>query len=205
MAITTYLRSPGANTLRGRIYVLDTCVGAPAGCTPASRIAAEFSSSEGQLDLFDRALSSDGRFLTYRIENSGTSQAHLADTCLGAPAGCVASDQTLTNNATNTSVIPRLTPSGRFLAFARTLQEGALSSGYIDAYDTCLAGPAGCVVGQTRVSESAAGVAVPGTSSSDPTISADGALVAFTSNADQLVPGDANGKRDIFLARSGLN
>ncbi len=49
-----------------------------------------------------------------------------------------------------------------------------------------------------RVSVSSAGV--PGNAKSDrPSISGDGRFVTFTSNADNLVPGDFNGQRDVFL------
>ena len=51
----------------------------------------------------------------------------------------------------------------------------------------------------TRVSVDATGGAPDG-SSFDPAMSADGRSVAFVSSAPDLVPGDANGLRDVFVA-----
>ncbi len=39
--------------------------------------------------------------------------------------------------------------------------------------------------------------------SAAPSQSADGRFVAFQSDADDLVPGDTNGKRDVFVAKRG--
>jgi archaellum component FlaF (FlaF/FlaG flagellin family) len=50
----------------------------------------------------------------------------------------------------------------------------------------------------TRASTSSAGVQ-GNDISEDPSISADGHYVAFTSRADNLVPGDSNGKTDVFV------
>src|SRR5262249_8774315 len=50
----------------------------------------------------------------------------------------------------------------------------------------------------SRVSVSTAGVAGNGTSS-EPTISADGRYVAFTSDSDNLVSGDTNFETDVFV------
>lgn len=51
----------------------------------------------------------------------------------------------------------------------------------------------------TRVSVSSAGTQADGASSQRPAISADGRLVAFTSDAANLVPGDSNSSPDIFV------
>ena len=49
-----------------------------------------------------------------------------------------------------------------------------------------------------RVSLSGSGTEVHGRSLS-PVLSADGRFVAFVSEADDLVPGDTNGVRDVFV------
>ena len=51
----------------------------------------------------------------------------------------------------------------------------------------------------TRVSVSSSGAQATGGESIDPSITADGRFVAFRSNAANLVPGDTNGVRDIFV------
>src|SRR3989442_15756675 len=62
-----------------------------------------------------------------------------------------------------------------------------------------LAMPAGASSGTTeRVSVDSAGTQ-GNAGSSQPSISADGRFVAFTSDATNLVPGDTNGAEDVFV------
>ena len=51
----------------------------------------------------------------------------------------------------------------------------------------------------TRVSTAADGTQADGSSAEAPSLSADGTKVAFTSLADNLVPGDTNNARDVFV------
>jgi Tol biopolymer transport system component len=91
---------------------------------------------------------------------------------------------------------------GRFVAFssdASTLVPNDTSN-FTDVFlrDTCLGAPSGCVPSVVRVSVATDGSQANGFSVS-PAISANGRYVAFTSDADNLVPGDTNHFPDIFV------
>jgi trimeric autotransporter adhesin len=91
---------------------------------------------------------------------------------------------------------------GRFVAFssdASTLVPNDTNN-FTDVFlrDTCLGAPSGCVPSLVRVSVATNGSQANGFSFS-PAISANGRYVAFTSDADNLVPGDTNHFPDIFV------
>ncbi len=91
---------------------------------------------------------------------------------------------------------------GRFVAFssdASTLVPNDTNN-FTDVFlrDTCLGAPSGCVPNVVRVSVATDGSQANGFSFS-PAISANGRYVAFTSDADNLVPGDTNQFPDIFV------
>jgi Tol biopolymer transport system component len=91
---------------------------------------------------------------------------------------------------------------GRFIAFASdasTLVPND-TNGFTDIFlrDTCLGAPAGCLPSVTRLSVATDGTQANGFSFA-PKISANARYVAFTSDADNLVPGDTNQFPDIFV------
>ncbi|MFN0006742.1 MAG: TolB family protein [Planctomycetota bacterium] len=98
------------------------------------------------------------------------------------------------------SFTPSTSADGRyvaFMSFATNLVPGD-SNGFTDIFLRDR------LTGVTeRVSVSAAGVE-GNNSSTDPSISADGRFVAFASSATNLVPGDTNNVKDVFL-RDRLN
>jgi hypothetical protein len=110
----------------------------------------------------------------------------------------------LTDSNSNDAVT--LTADGRFASFGQTPAANGMYPivPYITVGDTCIAAPAGCTLKDVNVSESAGGSAA-NNSSLNSTLSADGSRVAFSSDATNLVPGDVNGRRDIFVARTGLS
>jgi Tol biopolymer transport system component len=103
------------------------------------------------------------------------------------------------HGARGLSSFPAISADGRFIAFTSDADElvpsdaNKLPDSYV--WD-----------GQTRqtesVSVSALGDLANG-SSGAPTISADGRFVAFASGADNVVPGDTNGRTDVFVAERG--
>ena len=95
------------------------------------------------------------------------------------------------------SFTPRLSATGRVIAFqsnATNLVDGD-SNGADDVFVHDLDTSA-----TTRISEGASGEQ-GNQASFDPTISADGSTVAFVSSADNLVAGDTNAARDVFVRR----
>jgi Tol biopolymer transport system component len=101
-----------------------------------------------------------------------------------------------------TAVRPRvaLSPDGRFAAFvsrAANLSSGD-ANGLVDAFVRDLA------TGTTeRVSVTPSGGDADGSALGTPAISADGRVVAFTSTATNLIPGDGNGEADVFARERG--
>jgi archaellum component FlaF (FlaF/FlaG flagellin family) len=100
------------------------------------------------------------------------------------------------------SEVVSINGDGRFVAFssdASTLVPNDTNN-FTDVFlrDTCLGAPSGCVPSVVRVSVATDGSQANGFSFS-PAISANGRYVAFTSDADNLVPGDTNQFPDIFV------
>ena len=204
------------------VFVRDTCVGAPAGCTPSTtRVSVASDGSEGNGISDTPSISADGRFVAFAADASnlvagdtnGAGDVFVRDTCVGVPAGCtpsttrvsVASDGTQGNAGVFFDL--SISADGRFVAFdsdASNLVAGD-TNGAVDVFvrDTCLGAPAGCTPSTIRVS-----VASDGTQANNSSItgalSADGRFVAIDSNASNLVADDTNGFIDVFLARTGF-
>jgi len=99
------------------------------------------------------------------------------------------------NQANYASEFPSISEDGRhvaFVSYASNLVSGDTNGEYdVFVHDR--------QTGETaRVSVDSAGNQANG-SSGEPSLSADGRYVAFTSHASNLVPGDTNGKQDIFV------
>jgi len=102
----------------------------------------------------------------------------------------------------NFSVNPAVSPGGRFVAFESDsigLVPGDTNAARdVFVRDTCRGAPSGCAPSTIRVSRSSGG-AQANSYSLSPAISADGRFVAFESEATNLVTGDTNERRDVFL------
>jgi len=87
----------------GDIFVRDTCVGAPTGCTPSTTlVSVGIDGSQGNYDswIWWAPISGDGRFVVFNTWatnfvpwGSGNDQGDIfvRDTCVGAPADCTPS------------------------------------------------------------------------------------------------------------------
>jgi Tol biopolymer transport system component len=97
---------------------------------------------------------------------------------------------------------PVLSADGRYVVFASDRSDLVASdtNNATDVFlqDTCSGAPAGCTPSTIRVSVDSNGNEGDGHSFLG-TISGDGRFVAFTSSATNLVPGDTNGREDVFL------
>jgi Tol biopolymer transport system component len=145
-------------------------------------------------------ISRDGRYVAFTTKSAltsgdtnGASDVYLFDRItnvrerISVPTGGGVAD--------GASDRPSISADGRYIAFASAATNLVAndSNGTVDVFVRDR------VAGTTkRVSVSSTGAQVSGTSR-DPDISADGSLVAFASNAFQLVPNDANGASDIFV------
>jgi uncharacterized repeat protein (TIGR01451 family) len=98
--------------------------------------------------------------------------------------------------ANNYSGSPNLSADGRFVAFVSDADNLVLgdNNGFRDVFVHDRQTHA-----TTRINVNSNGAEANKDSSPPPAISADGRFVAFVSKADNLVPGDNNGKYDVFV------
>ena len=149
------------------VFVSDTCVGAPAGCTPAvTLVSAGTGGIPGNADSIapsinaDSAVgSADGRYVSFLSSatnlvagvTNGILNAFVRDTCAGASPGCTPSTHLVSvttggvpaNGATTSATIDA---TGRYVTFVSSASNlGATSSsGGIFLRDTCPGGLLGC-------------------------------------------------------------
>jgi hypothetical protein len=162
------------------------------------RVNVDSAGNQANADGFFPVISADGRFVAFQSEASNlvpgdTNAAHdifVHDLVTAITTRVsVATDGTQGNG-----FLPSMTPDGRFVAFysIAPLVAGDTNADW-DVYIRDLATSA-----TTRVSVSSSGI--QGNSSSwVSAISGDGGYVAFESDASNLVAGDTNGDRDIFV------
>lgn len=186
------------------VYIRDTCLGAPAGCTPQT-----LAGTVVAVEAFD--MSTDARYLAFltsqRLVPEDTLDSaydvYLRDTCLGAPAGCAPSYILVTADATGQAVGHSFTVSvsadARYVAFessATNLIAGDANAN-TDAFarDTCVGAPAGCTPQTVRVNVDSAGAETAGPGRV-PSIDPTGRYVAF-STPNVLVAGAV--ANDVYL------
>jgi trimeric autotransporter adhesin len=197
------------------VFLRDTCVGAPAGCSPSTiLVSLGDAGSQSAKGAYASSISGTGRFVIFDTHNSGVQAASIfvRDTCVGAPAGCSASTTLISVGtagaaATLDSRGGFLSADGRFVAFESDADNlvsiDTNKSTDVFVRDTCVGAPAGCTPSTILLSQTLN--AVQGNAGSFlPVISGDGHFVAFISNASNLAPGDTNGSSDVFLSRTGI-
>jgi hypothetical protein len=213
------------------LYLRDTCVGAPAGCTSTTTeedVSTAGVQAAGQLDVESNpALSDDGRFLAFSTlaYNLAPQPAnvfggiYLRDTCNGAASSCTpttslageANDGSLPNAGGNNTAISR---TGRFVAYASlasNLVPGDTFpiNGWKDIFvrDTCFGAADGCVPSTVRVSVAnyPSNFAAESNAINDyPRISADGHYVVFLSASTNYLAAGGNGYDMVYLALTGF-
>ena len=113
-----------------QVVLRDTCIGAPAGCTPSTiLISANIAGAAPSDDSYHPSISADGRYVTFEsyatdIVSGVTSNKHiyLRDTCIGATGPCTPTT-TLVDVGTNGepgndySYTPSTNATGRFITF----------------------------------------------------------------------------------------
>jgi uncharacterized repeat protein (TIGR01451 family) len=166
-----------------------------------TRVSVSSTGAKANNASLENSISADGRFVAFSSEASNL----VAGDTNGLPDIFVrdrGTNQTTRVSVSSTgtqgnsySYDPSISANGRFVAFsskASTLVAGD-TKGFSDIFVHDRA------TGQTaRVSVDSAGVQANG-SSYEPSVSADGRFVAFSSEASNLVAGDTNGKYDIFV------
>jgi Tol biopolymer transport system component len=201
------------------LFVRDTCVGAPVGCTPSTtRVSLDSQGNQFHLASLSPAISASGRYVAFVLGFISfyydvVADAFLRDTCAGAPAGCTPSTVPLSVDTNGLlSGQPNgpvaISAHGRYVTFAsdaaNLVANDTNKQRDVFVRDTCVGAPASCTPSTVRVSVSSQGAQSSGFADA-PAISADGRFVAFSSDASNLAPGDTNNNTDIFLARTGFN
>ena len=167
-----------------------------------SRVSTSASGAQGDANSFTARVSSDGRFIVFSSlssnmvsgDTNGVTDIFLKDMLTGDVTR-VSTTATGAQSSGGTSVVPSLTPDGRFLLFEGTANNlvpgdtNAQSDVFLKDLKT------GSIV---RVSTDAAGVQGDYESSSS-VLSADGRFIGFLSRASNLVTGDTNGDPDLFV------
>ncbi len=166
-----------------------------------TRVSVATDGTEGNFPSYEPSISADGRYVAFwsyssTLVNGDTKWkndvfVHDRDTGVTSRIS-VASDGTEGNDD---SFAPAISADGRYVAFTSTATN--LVSGDTNGRKDVFVHDR--VTGVTsRASVNGAGVQGNG-DASDPSISADGRYVAFTSNSDTLVASDKNAKEDIFV------
>jgi len=200
---------PGDTNNRSDIFLRDLLT------NTTTRVSVDSAGNQGNggflLGFFIPSISADGRFVAFESFVPNLVPGDTNDS-----ADIFVRD-TLTNTTTRVSLDsagnqgnggsfggssdPSISANGRFVAFAS--EASNLVPGDTNASDDIFVRDLSTNT-TTRVSVS--GASNPGNGdSSNPSISADGRFVTFSSKASNLVPGDTNNKEDIFVRDLSTN
>ena len=164
-------------------------------------VSADSSGTLGDDTSFDPSISADGRYLAFNSiagnlvagDTNGAYDVFVRDRVLGTTQRVSLSSGGVQGNGLST--MPSISADGRYVAFqssATNLVPGDTNGGADIFVRDRLSG----VTERVSVSSSEAQA---GGGSAFPSISADGRYVAFDSDAANLVAGDTNGFRDVFV------
>ena len=184
------------------IFVRDTCIGVPNGCSPStSKVSVADDGSQSNAPACCPSISADGRYISFIAEstnlipNDPRASAVLHDTCFGAPVGCTPSNLSLFvgyGGTPPTAGFSRwvLSTNARFSGFDAETNylvsgdTGQMVGAFV--YDDCIGAPAGCIPHTDRVSVTYIGGQAD-SGSIEAVSSNDGNYVAFISVADNLL------------------
>src|SRR5919199_3822914 len=186
---------PGDTNNTGDIFVRDTLT------NTTTLVSVDSAGNQGDSQSFTTSISADGRFVAFTSNSSNlvpgdtnsASDIFVRDTLTNTTT--LVSVDSAGNQADDFSYNPSFSADGRFVAF------NSLASNLVpgDNYSFDIFVRDRITNTTTRVSVDSAGNHQRNSSSGSPSISADGRFVAFTTNAFNLVPGDTNSSRDIFV------
>jgi len=115
-----------------RVYLRDTCVGAPSGCTPTTTLVSPIGNGVTNASsqyIGMKSLSANGRYATFMVSIPavlGQTQIYVRDICTGAPAGCtpttavVSADPNAIAGTQPGFIFPSISGDGHYVVFTRT-------------------------------------------------------------------------------------
>ena len=173
----------GDTNKRLDVFLRDTCVGVPVGCTPQTVLvsgnATGVVGTGGLNGSYVASLSGNGRFVMFQSDatdlvstsNKGILQIYLRDTCIGVTAGCTPKTTLITTDSTGQELTSpstlfgqgNISSTGRYLLFGpgAPLNPGdAIGQAYVR--DTCFGAPSGCTPKNNLISVDSQGKQFPG-------------------------------------------
>lgn len=183
------------------IAIATVSAGLPAVAQSTRRVSVSSVGFEASAQSARPAISSDGRFIAFdsqagNLAFGGTTFWHSVYVHdLATRRTTLESVNSSGATASSNSHAPSLSADGRYLAFysfATNLTPGDTPN----AFDVFVRDR---TTGQVVCASISSVGAFGNASSTNPTISADGRFVAYRSDANNLVPGDSNGCKDVFV------
>lgn len=199
--------TPGATTGSSEVYLRDTCLGAPTGCSPSTTLVSVASDGASPADGSSTQpyISPDGQYVAFvstasnLIANQTTTapEIYLRSTCLNTTTACTPTTTLVSvangssTPAAGTSASPVVSSGGRYVAFLSTADLTGLNTSSTEQLywrDTCI-GVSSCTPTTALVSvDSNSTSPGPGNGPSGaPSMSADGRYVVFSSQATNLI------------------
>jgi Tol biopolymer transport system component len=166
------------------------------------RVSVSSAGAQADNGSYYPAISGDGKFIAFMSDatnlvngdTNGVSDIFLRDVQAGTTSPVSVSSSGVPANAASDSRVA-ISEDGRFIAFASeatnlvTGDTNGVADLFVHDRQT----------GETERVSLDSGEAQANGESANPSISADGRFVAFTSNATNLVSGDTNGQADVFV------
>jgi WD40-like Beta Propeller Repeat len=187
------------------VFLRDTCTGVATACTPRT-VLVSVNSNGNAAGGGSPSMSPNGRFIAFQsnVANlaggapGGYPITYLRDTCNGAPSGCTPATLLVSAASDGTpaganSINEAVSANGGYVAFSSYAQNLGESNPNnepgVFLRDTCVDVPGGCTPGTSKIDISTAGVMANDALSVGfgPALSGDGRIVAFSSQATNLV------------------
>ncbi|MEG3927831.1 calcium-binding protein [Microcoleus sp. D3_18a_C4] len=193
---------PGDTNIRDDIFVRDLST------NTTTRVSVDSAGNQGNNNSISTSISGDGRFVAFSsdatnlVPGDTNSSTDIFVRDLLTNTITRASVDSAGNQGNGLSGFPSISADGRFVAFssiAANLVPGDTNNN-TDIFVRDLSTNT-----TTRVSVDSAGNQANNNSFAIASISDDGRFVAFNSAAANLVPGDTNGSRDIFVRDTRAN
>jgi Tol biopolymer transport system component len=207
--------SPAVKAAATQVFLRDTCAGTRELCTPTTMGASVTDTGvPGDGPSLHPALSPDGRFVAFLSTSSNLGptggilarQIFLRDTCKGTTFACRPSTRHIAASADESEgedgvSAPAVSAEGRYVAFVSAASHLVPDDANqrVDAFvqDTCLASTA-CIKATWRLSRGRLGAEADANTLAL-ALTPDGRVLAFSSRASNLIPGDSNGEEDVFV------